>query len=203
MSFLHCFRLALYVYEYLLHVGAQKAAQTFLNEVNITLIIICSGSYSQLLSRKYLPFDKYPRLKQKLMDIFLGGKEKSHIARRDTLFVDGKWEFYVLVKDKIGQSNITISSSFNYMQKIWVFYSDWTIIDPVWELSLSLFCLLDDVSFRHFFLDSLGEEHNTGGASWISALLVVVSVTVSQCHSVTVSHISLLQCVLGPVLCRA
>ena len=28
------FRLALYVYEYLLHVGAQKAAQTFLNEVN-------------------------------------------------------------------------------------------------------------------------------------------------------------------------
>ncbi len=28
-----CFRLALYVYEYLLHVGAQKAAQTFLNEV--------------------------------------------------------------------------------------------------------------------------------------------------------------------------
>ena len=29
------YRLALYVYEYLLHVGAQKAAQTFLNEVNI------------------------------------------------------------------------------------------------------------------------------------------------------------------------
>ncbi len=28
-------RLALYVYEYLLHVGAQKAAQTFLNEVRI------------------------------------------------------------------------------------------------------------------------------------------------------------------------
>jgi hypothetical protein len=27
-------KLALYVYEYLLHVGAQKAAQTFLNEVN-------------------------------------------------------------------------------------------------------------------------------------------------------------------------
>lgn len=27
------FRLALYVYEYLLHVGAQKAAQTFLSEV--------------------------------------------------------------------------------------------------------------------------------------------------------------------------
>ena len=35
------FRLALYVYEYLLHIGAQKAAQTFLNEIrwekNITL----------------------------------------------------------------------------------------------------------------------------------------------------------------------
>ena len=46
MSFLHCFRLALYVYEYLLHVGAQKAAQTFLNEVNIALIIIWSVSHS-------------------------------------------------------------------------------------------------------------------------------------------------------------
>ena len=32
-SFLH-FRLALYVYEYLLHVGAQKSAQTFLSEVS-------------------------------------------------------------------------------------------------------------------------------------------------------------------------
>lgn len=35
------YRLALYVYEYLLHVGAQKAAQTFLSEIrwekNITL----------------------------------------------------------------------------------------------------------------------------------------------------------------------
>lgn len=28
------FRLALYVYEYLLHVGAQKSAQTFLSEVS-------------------------------------------------------------------------------------------------------------------------------------------------------------------------
>ena len=28
-------RLALYVYEYLLHVGAQKAAQTFLSEVSL------------------------------------------------------------------------------------------------------------------------------------------------------------------------
>lgn len=28
------FRLALYVYEYLLHVGAQKSAQTFLSEVH-------------------------------------------------------------------------------------------------------------------------------------------------------------------------
>ena len=37
------FRLALYVYEYLLHVGAQKAAQTFLNEVNtyFELIVVC------------------------------------------------------------------------------------------------------------------------------------------------------------------
>ena len=33
MDLFFCFRLALYVYEYLLHVGAQKAAQTFLNEV--------------------------------------------------------------------------------------------------------------------------------------------------------------------------
>ena len=40
MIFCHS-RLALYVYEYLLHIGAQKAAQTFLNEIrwekNITL----------------------------------------------------------------------------------------------------------------------------------------------------------------------
>ena len=39
-----CSRLALYVYEYLLHVGAQKAAQTFLNEVNNwnhTFFIVC------------------------------------------------------------------------------------------------------------------------------------------------------------------
>ena len=34
ICFLLCFRLALYVYEYLLHVGAQKAAQTFLSEVS-------------------------------------------------------------------------------------------------------------------------------------------------------------------------
>ncbi len=45
------FRLALYVYEYLLHVGAQKAAQTFLTEVStqnvpfIKYIILSTGSY--------------------------------------------------------------------------------------------------------------------------------------------------------------
>lgn len=33
------FRLALYVYEYLLHVGAQKSAQTFLSEVRINASI--------------------------------------------------------------------------------------------------------------------------------------------------------------------
>lgn len=33
-------RLALYVYEYLLHVGAQKSAQTFLSEVSGTPPII-------------------------------------------------------------------------------------------------------------------------------------------------------------------
>jgi hypothetical protein len=32
--------LALYVYEYLLHVGAQKAAQTFLNEVKFILKVV-------------------------------------------------------------------------------------------------------------------------------------------------------------------
>lgn len=37
------FRLALYVYEYLLHVGAQKAAQTFLSEVSICYVF-ASGS---------------------------------------------------------------------------------------------------------------------------------------------------------------
>ena len=36
------FRLALYVYEYLRHVGAPKAAQTFLSEVNLeALLSIC------------------------------------------------------------------------------------------------------------------------------------------------------------------
>ena len=40
---------------------------------------------------------------------------------------------------------------------------------------LSSVYYVDDVSFR-YFLDSLGEEHNTGGAAWISSLLVVVSV---------------------------
>lgn len=33
-------KLALYVYEYLLHVGAQKAAQTFLSEVSLLIIEI-------------------------------------------------------------------------------------------------------------------------------------------------------------------
>jgi hypothetical protein len=33
-------RLALYVYEYLLHVGAQKAAQTFLSEVCCVSILV-------------------------------------------------------------------------------------------------------------------------------------------------------------------
>jgi len=37
---LFSFRLALYVYEYLLHVGAQKAAQTFLSEVSIVALLI-------------------------------------------------------------------------------------------------------------------------------------------------------------------
>ena len=29
------------------------------------------------------------------------------------------------------------------------------------------------------FLDSLGEEHNTGGAAWVSSLLVVVSLSLN------------------------
>ena len=32
------------------------------------------------------------------------------------------------------------------------------------------------MSHLDIFLDSLGEEHNSGGATWISPLLVVVSV---------------------------
>lgn len=39
---LYLFRLALYVYEYLLHVGAQKSAQTFLSEVRIMLVLQAS-----------------------------------------------------------------------------------------------------------------------------------------------------------------
>ena len=67
--------------------------------------------------------------------------------------------------------------SLSLLVKISVIYSDWTIIDPVWGPVSSL-CLLDEVSFR-YFLDSLGEEHNTRGASWIPPLVVVVSVTLS------------------------
>lgn len=37
-------RLALYVYEYLLHVGAQKSAQTFLSEVSHeNALCVCAG----------------------------------------------------------------------------------------------------------------------------------------------------------------
>jgi hypothetical protein len=42
---IYFFRLALYVYEYLLHVGAQKSAQTFLSEVRMNASI-ASISYS-------------------------------------------------------------------------------------------------------------------------------------------------------------
>lgn len=38
------YRLALYVYEYLLHVGAQKSAQTFLSEVSHeNALCVCAG----------------------------------------------------------------------------------------------------------------------------------------------------------------
>jgi len=36
------FRLALYVYEYLLHTGAQKSAQTFLSEVRSLVYLMCT-----------------------------------------------------------------------------------------------------------------------------------------------------------------
>lgn len=36
-------RLALYVYEYLLHVGAQKSAQTFLSEVSVGCVFVRSS----------------------------------------------------------------------------------------------------------------------------------------------------------------
>ena len=67
---IYCFfyRLALYVYEYLLHVGAQKAAQTFLNEVSYILLIFFRENkfvtklinfyiifFSRLGGRKILP----------------------------------------------------------------------------------------------------------------------------------------------------
>lgn len=47
-NFLH--RLALYVYEYLLHVGAQKAAQTFLSEVIMRYNFVVSCISHMLLS---------------------------------------------------------------------------------------------------------------------------------------------------------
>lgn len=45
-------RLALYVYEYLLHVGAQKAAQTFLSEVP-------NQKYLRLPALTYYSFNYY------------------------------------------------------------------------------------------------------------------------------------------------
>jgi hypothetical protein len=43
-------RLALYVYEYLLHVGAQKAAQTFLSEVSVKCVnyLFINENYSRI-----------------------------------------------------------------------------------------------------------------------------------------------------------
>lgn len=46
--YLFYFRLALYVYEYLLHVGAQKAAQTFLSEVSANIFYLnCKYQFYQ------------------------------------------------------------------------------------------------------------------------------------------------------------
>ena len=39
LHYVFFYRLALYVYEYLLHVGAQKSAQTFLSEVRSAVLI--------------------------------------------------------------------------------------------------------------------------------------------------------------------
>lgn len=46
------FRLALYVYEYLLHVGAQKSAQTFLSEVSFLLPGACKWNKYDLVWKK-------------------------------------------------------------------------------------------------------------------------------------------------------
>lgn len=51
------FRLALYVYEYLLHVGAQKSAQTFLSEVCFPILFslhnfpVCASEINTCWSR--------------------------------------------------------------------------------------------------------------------------------------------------------
>lgn len=53
----NCFRLALYVYEYLLHIGAQKAAQTFLNEVStIYLFVLYFENISVYIMSKLILF---------------------------------------------------------------------------------------------------------------------------------------------------
>ena len=49
------FRLALYVYEYLLHVGAQKAAQTFLNEVRSHLEMRMKLKVSMKMRKAWFP----------------------------------------------------------------------------------------------------------------------------------------------------
>ena len=56
------FRLALYVYEYLLHVGAQKAAQTFLNEVRSHLEMRRKLKVSMKMRKAWLPWMKQQRL---------------------------------------------------------------------------------------------------------------------------------------------
>ena len=76
MDLFFCFRLALYVYEYLLHVGAQKAAQTFLNEVRSgidTWKIIKSSSHIFIIYSCTFGSIKVKQLMGEDISISMGG----------------------------------------------------------------------------------------------------------------------------------
>lgn len=55
--FMFLCRLALYVYEYLLHVGAQKSAQTFLSEVSHKHAVCVCLCVSVCVSHRVQPMD--------------------------------------------------------------------------------------------------------------------------------------------------
>ena len=76
-----CIRLALYVYEYLLHVGAQKAAQTFLSEVNIFYITHIE-SILELQKKENILVGNFKRsISRQSMEVGLGWRRMGSLKR--------------------------------------------------------------------------------------------------------------------------